>query len=316
MLKLILCLVCVSVTVNLSSGCLWCFIDPDDCTRLCWGHILEEEDIRNIESCMELLDQLFNFDQTVYQAARVGRGYDQAVKDILTREIMPIVEEFDGKTHSETVYKVRLKAAQENFIAQASQLPRGETSVCLPPSLHSSLSFCFQVEGAVFSCKSCTYDSCEYPLDCPVKEVAVGENNRTQMRCDVLFPLPGDIEVVWRYSETETQLMELLKEVTAGTDRLYSIPSASTQHAGTYQCEIFTEGRSIVRLYFYLTVIPQVVIGHSELQSIFERTLVSGGQPSQVTSDPSAAWLLHLPSPSLLTACLSGLLLLLIFSLG
>ncbi|XP_042565173.1 sperm acrosome membrane-associated protein 6-like [Clupea harengus] len=150
----------------------------------------------------------------------------------------------------------------------------------------------------------------------PVEKLMVWENNRTQMRCDVLFPLPGDIEVVWRYAETETQLLQLLKEVTVGADRLYSIPSASPQHTGTYQCEIFTEGRSIVRLYFYLTVIPQFVIGHSELQGIFDQTLVSGGQQAQATSDPAATSLLRLPPPSLLTACLSSLLLLLLFSLG
>ncbi|XP_041962149.1 sperm acrosome membrane-associated protein 6 isoform X1 [Alosa sapidissima] len=307
MLKLIFCLLCLSLCVDRSLTCLQCFISSYDSVRLCWGHILIKENIRNVDACMVLLDNIFNFNQTVINAGRVGRGYDQTLTDIMVAQIMPLLEEFDQKTHSETVYKVRLMAAAENFTAHASKVPRA--SGCFPPCG-------FQVEGSVYNCRSCQYDSCEYPLDCPVKEVVVGENNRTQMRCDVLFPLPGDIEVVWRYAETETQLLELLKEVTMGADLLYSIPSASPQHAGTYQCEIFTEGRSIVRQYFYLTVIPQTVIGHSELQSLFDQTLVSGGQSPQVTPDLWEGSLLRLPPPSLLTVCLSGLLLLLLFSLG
>lgn len=47
--------------------------------------------------------------------------------------------------------------------------------------------------------------------------------------------------------------MNLFEDVTTGVDVLYSIPSASLQHRGTYQCEIYSEGRSIVRLYFFLS---------------------------------------------------------------
>lgn len=47
--------------------------------------------------------------------------------------------------------------------------------------------------------------------------------------------------------------MVIFEDVTYGVDTLYSIPSTSLQHQGTYQCEIYSEGRSIVRLYFYLS---------------------------------------------------------------
>lgn len=75
MLKLIFCLLCLSVSVTRLSGCLWCFITPNDCVRLCWGHILIEENVRNIESCMKLLDQMFNFNKTIINAGRVGEEF-------------------------------------------------------------------------------------------------------------------------------------------------------------------------------------------------------------------------------------------------
>lgn len=51
----------------------------------------------------------------------------------------------------------------------------------------------------------------------------------------------------------KTQKVTLFEDVTTGVDVLYSIPAASLQHTGTYQCEIISDARSIVRLYFYLT---------------------------------------------------------------
>lgn len=50
----------------------------------------------------------------------------------------------------------------------------------------------------------------------------------------------------------KTQQVDQFKEVTAGVDKLYSIPSTSLQHQGTYQCEIYLGQDSIVRVYYYL----------------------------------------------------------------
>lgn len=50
----------------------------------------------------------------------------------------------------------------------------------------------------------------------------------------------------------KTKLVDHFKEVTAGVDMLYSIPSTGLQHQGTYQCEIYSGPRPIVSLYYYL----------------------------------------------------------------
>ncbi|XP_042279429.1 sperm acrosome membrane-associated protein 6 isoform X2 [Thunnus maccoyii] len=237
--------VCLSLLFSTSLSCYQCFVDVQDSLRLCWGHILTEHNVRNVDACFRKLDRIFNNDQRVIQAGRVGKGYDKQLKEILDAEILPMAEEFDKKLNNDTVYEERLQTAADNFIAAASKLPR--VSGCFPPCG-------FQSAGAVYNCITCQYDSCEFPLDCPVKEIKVTENSRTRMRCDVPFPLPNDIEMVWRFAEeVKTQQVDQFKEVTAGVDRLYSIPSASLQHQGTYQCEIYSGQRSIVRLYYYIT---------------------------------------------------------------
>ncbi|XP_026863079.2 sperm acrosome membrane-associated protein 6 [Electrophorus electricus] len=296
----------LSLFIHSGLTCYQCFIDPDDSVRLCWGHILTEYNIRNIDSCFKTLDRIFNYNQNVINAAKVGRGYDSVLKEILLAEIMPLVEEFDQNTNNDTLYEARLQAAADTFIAMASGLPRA--SGCFPPCG-------FQALGAVYNCMTCQYDSCALPLDCPLQEITVEENNRTQIWCTVPFLLPRDIQIVWRYAETKTVLMDRFQEVTVGVDQLYSIPSARPEHAGTYQCEIFSHGRSLVRIYYHLTVAPCVAVDHVELQAVFEQALQPAGCFPLLPPYPRLT-LLRLPSPDLLTVCLTSLLLLVLLTLG
>ncbi|XP_019948375.2 sperm acrosome membrane-associated protein 6 isoform X2 [Paralichthys olivaceus] len=299
-------LVCVSLLFGTSLSCYQCFVDVQDSSRLCSGHILTEHNIRNVGACFRKLDHMFNHNERVIEAGRVGKGYDKRLKELLDAEILPLVEEFENKLNDDTVYEERLQTAADNFIAAASKLPR--VSGCFPPCG-------FQSEGAEYNCVTCQYDKCEFPLDCPVQEIKVMENSRSRMRCDVPFHLPNDMEVIWRFAEeVKTQLMDQFKEVTSGVDRLYSIPSTSLQHQGTYLCEIYSGQRSIVRLYFYISVTPQVVAGHTELQEMFDLSLLPGGRLLPAPGGPPPRRLLLL-SP-LHMACLTALLLLLFLSLG
>ncbi|XP_062848005.1 sperm acrosome associated 6 isoform X2 [Trichomycterus rosablanca] len=282
---------------DISLGCFYCFVESDDSARLCWGYIVSEYNTRNVDACFQTLDRIFT-NPNITVATKVGRGYDAVLKELLLAEIMPIIQEFDQNTNTDTVYEERLQAAADTFIALASGLPRG-----------------FQELGMVYNCMTCHYDTCEFPLDCPLKEIIVKESNRTQMWCKVPFVLPSDILIVWRYSEIKTVLVNQFKEVTAGEDKLYSIPSVRLEHSGTYQCEIFSQEHSIVRIYYHLKVVPHVVVGHAELQDVFDQALLPAGQFSLLTPQPPFA-LLRLPSPELLTTCLTSLLLLLFLTLG
>ncbi|XP_029958242.1 sperm acrosome membrane-associated protein 6 [Salarias fasciatus] len=307
----VLWLACLAGLLGPSLGCYRCFVAVEDSLRLCWGHVVAEHGIRNVDGCFQKLDSIFNNDQAVIDAGKVGRGYDKQLKQILDAEILPIVEEFDRKENNDYVYEQRLQTAADNFIAAASKLPR--VSGCFPPCG-------FQSAGAEYNCITCQYDSCEFPLDCPVEEIKVMERSRSRMRCDVPFALSDEIEVIWRFAEeVRTQQVDHFKEVTVGVDRLYSIPSTGLHHQGTYQCEIYSGRRSVVRLYFYLAVTPQAVAGHTELQEIFDLSLLPGGQLVPQTGAPppsSASSFLRLPLTVLLMACLTASLLLLFLSLG
>lgn len=56
--------------------CYHCFIDPDDSVHLCWGHILSEYNIRNIDACFKTLDRIFNNNPSVIKAAKVGKTFN------------------------------------------------------------------------------------------------------------------------------------------------------------------------------------------------------------------------------------------------
>ncbi|XP_071326817.1 sperm acrosome membrane-associated protein 6 isoform X2 [Trachinotus anak] len=278
-------LMCVSLLFSTSLSCYQCFVDVQDSLRLCWGHILTEHNIRNVDACFRKLDSIFNNNKRVIEAGRVGKGYDKQLKELLNAEILPMVEEFNNRLNDDTVYEERLQTAADNFIAAASKLPR--VSGCFPPCG-------FQSAGAVYNCITCQYDSCEFPLDCPVKEIKVMENSRSRMWCDVPFHLPNDIEVIWRFAEeVKTQQVDQFKEVTAGVDRLYSIPSASLQHQGTYLCEIYSGQRSIVRLYYYLTGCGRPHRAAGDIRPV--------SAPRRVVT-PCAWWSSPLPPPPFTTA--------------
>ncbi|XP_047215740.1 sperm acrosome associated 6 isoform X3 [Girardinichthys multiradiatus] len=283
----------LSVLICPLLSCYVCFVNVQDSLRLCWGHVMTKGNVRSVDRCFRRLDRIFNTNEGVIHAARVGKGFDIKLKEILDAVILPLVEEFDKKLNMDSVYESRLQTAADNFIAAASKLPR--VSGCFPPCG-------FQSAGAVYNCITCQYDSCEFPLDCPVEEIEVMENSGARMWCGVPFDLPNDIEVIWRFAEeVKTQEMDQFKEVTAGVDRLYSIPSTSLQHQGTYQCDIYS-------------VTPQLVVGHTKLQEIFDLSLLPGGKLLVTPSAAPHSFLRLLLF--LLTTCLTTSLVLLFLSLG
>ncbi|XP_043973427.1 sperm acrosome membrane-associated protein 6 isoform X2 [Gambusia affinis] len=302
----VLWLASVSLLVCPSLSCYNCFIKPQVSGRLCTGFVVEETGVHSVDECFRMLERIFTMNEKVTEAGRAAGGLEGKLKEILEAEITPIVTEFRGKLIMDTVYKSRLQKAADNFIAAASKLPRDDK--CIPPCG-------FQNIDAAYNCETCRYDSCLFPLDCPVEEIEVMENRGIEMQCNVPFDLPSDIEVAWRFAEEfKTQDLEQFQEVTAGPDRLYSISSTSSLNKGTYQCEIFSGTRSIVRLYFYVAVTPQPVAGHTALQGIFDLSLLPRGQLPTAPGAPPH-FFLHLLL-LLLTTCLATSLLLLFISLG
>lgn len=65
-------LACVSLLFGTSLSCYYCFIDNTDSARLCWGHILDEVGVRNVDACFRKLDRIFNNNEEVIEAGSVG----------------------------------------------------------------------------------------------------------------------------------------------------------------------------------------------------------------------------------------------------
>ncbi|KAF3691773.1 hypothetical protein EXN66_Car007448 [Channa argus] len=83
--------------------------------------------------------------------------------------------------------------------------------------------------------------------------VLCNQVSRVQVQSTTVLPASMiPVNSPWT-AQVKTQQVDQFTEVTAGLDWVYSIPSTSLQHQGTYQCEIYSNQRSIVRLYYYLT---------------------------------------------------------------
>ncbi|XP_019741826.1 sperm acrosome membrane-associated protein 6 isoform X1 [Hippocampus comes] len=301
---LLLCVLCG--LVRPSVGCFRCFVSLKETSELCSGYKMTTFHLINVDRCFETLDSIFNDNPKVIEAGRVGKAYEAQLQNIMKSQILPLVDEFRQTTNYDTVYESKLQTAADNFIAEASKLPRA--TGCIPPCG-------FQTADGHYDCVKCKKDSCNFPLDCPVENRTVEENNPVQMLCDVSFQLPQNTKImkIWKFAEqVKTRQVELFEEVTVGEDNLYSISSTRTHHQGTYQCEIYSDEISIARIYYYLTVTPHVVTGHSELQEIFELSLLPGGRLHAESPRPSQ----YLPSRVLIAICFTSLLLLLILSLG
>ncbi|XP_029115933.1 sperm acrosome membrane-associated protein 6 [Scleropages formosus] len=253
----------------------------------------------NHRDCVLIAERSIDNNQKVLEAARVGPGYENQLKDLMNAEISPYLQKFDGNLKDNIYYENLFQSIADNFTAEASKLPRAPG--CFPPCG-------FQAYGAGYNCIKCQYDTCEYPIDCPMMWKLPG--NMLKSRQGRMFLTLKCLLKV------KTQQVEKFKEVTVGMDRLYAIPSVHFDDQGTYQCEVFSRGNSIIRIYYYLTVTPQVVVGHAELQDIFNIALLPGGQIPPHLVAAHELTLIDVPSPALLTACLTAMLLMLFLSMG
>ncbi|XP_048840707.1 sperm acrosome associated 6 isoform X1 [Brienomyrus brachyistius] len=278
-------------------SCFQCFVDADETSRLCKGYILSGYDIVNLDHCFNAIYRIFN-NTKVIQAAHVAGGYEDELRNIMLAQIMPLIKEFETTNHYDFVYEDRLQKAADSFITEASRLPRAFQ--CVPPCG-------FQESAATYDCVTCLYKICGFSLDCPGLNITGVEHNGTEILCDVPFPLPADIEVVWRFAdEVKTELVDHFKELTIGVDLLYTIPSLRLDHEGTYQCEIFSNHHSVIRNYYHLTVIPQPPTGCVELHHVFGNVLLLEEEHWPVTQPHDGLVSpARLPFAPVLTACLA-----------
>ncbi|XP_034048273.1 sperm acrosome membrane-associated protein 6-like [Thalassophryne amazonica] len=291
--------VCVSVLLGSSLGCSRCFVNRDDFPMMCQKHR------HDVGLCERRVDQFFTHNQRVIEAGKVGWGYHRRLGDILRREILPIATDFKDNFRGVAELDRRLQTAAENFITAASKLPR--KTGCVPPCG-------YQNPTAEYSCARCRYQSCGFPLDCPVESLQVMKNHMAELWCDAPFSIRGEVVRIWSFAaKVNTTNLASFEEVTAGEDRLFHFPSVGQEHEGTYRCQVVGEDGPVVSLYFYLTVTLSSREAYlqeaRELQELYEQIVLTGGDVTTTGSSDLP------PSPLLVTACLSALFFLFLLSL-
>ncbi|XP_077382563.1 sperm acrosome membrane-associated protein 6 isoform X2 [Festucalex cinctus] len=277
-----LCVLCG--TFRPSVGCVQCLVQPKDTSVVCGK-------FGNAANCYTELGRLFDKKDKVIDAGKVGKAQVKSLEKVIN-------DLFDQLKKKAKINVNDLEKASEDFITQASALPKG-------------------YQESHYNCSICKIDSCGFPLDCPVQNKTVGEHKSIKMLCDLAFAVPQDSKIskIWKFAEkVNTRQVELFKEMTVELEDSYDIPSADGQHEGTYQCEIFSNGNSIKRIYHYLTVTSDTGTGHSELHDIFLLSLLPGGKLVDTDSPPPTQQ--HHPSRVLIGICFTFLLLFPILSLG
>ncbi|XP_061145036.1 sperm acrosome associated 6 [Syngnathus typhle] len=286
MYALVLCLLFLRVVCDLydeDEGCSQCLVKLELKTSVC----LKAKDVGR---CFEKFN-VFNSAEVV-QASRVEKTHVEPLKAMLATKLKNLDERIE---HNDPEFLEKLQSEVDDFIAEASKMPRG-------------------FQDGVFNCIPCRLEPCDLPLDCPVQNRSVEEGKPIQMLCEAAFKLPPNTENVWRFADfLRTQEIEMFEDVVEGKDNLFAISSATKDHQGTYQCEVLANEVSVVRIYYFLKVIPpNVKFGHSELEKIFQLSLLPGENLHAASPPPSQ----QLPSIVLISFCFTSLLLLFCLTLG
>ncbi|XP_040388802.1 sperm acrosome membrane-associated protein 6 isoform X4 [Cygnus olor] len=59
----------------------------------------------------------------------------------------------------------------------------------------------YQPAARIFQCATCRLVDCQFPLDCPVQDVWVHEDEATTLHCDVPFAVPPDLPITWMFAK-------------------------------------------------------------------------------------------------------------------
>ncbi|XP_013026308.1 sperm acrosome membrane-associated protein 6 isoform X5 [Anser cygnoides] len=110
----------------------------------------------------------------------------------------------------------------------------------------------YQPAARIFQCATCRLVDCQFPLDCPVQDVWVHEDEAITLHCDVPFAVPPDLPITWMFAkDIRTQDLALFEEL---QESLGEPPSLTLQDPtlGTIACRLGAPSETLARKYFYL----------------------------------------------------------------
>ncbi|XP_065587702.1 sperm acrosome membrane-associated protein 6-like [Cyrtonyx montezumae] len=270
-------------------SCLLCFAPPIQWARLCREIARSSQKDSQHQHCLEALAEA-----TVPLAPiTVGSGQSEALRKIVMDALHFLEKQKDKKPFEES-----LREVIQIIWVKLSQLE--EAPACIPPCGH-------QPAARVFQCATCRLVDCQFPVDCPVQDVWVQEDEAITLHCDVPFAVPPELQVTWMFAkDIRTQDLALFEELQRSTGE----PQRLTVHdptLGTVACCLAAASEILARKYFYLNVSVGSVEAEQGLQARF----------AAVLGWPQGRAPLHLTGSRLLVLALGfvGLMLLLLLLL-
>ncbi|XP_054250536.1 sperm acrosome membrane-associated protein 6 [Indicator indicator] len=121
----------------------------------------------------------------------------------------------------------------------------GLVPACIPPCG-------YQPAASVFKCATCRFEHCPFPLDCPVQDKWVQEDEAITLLCNVPFTTPTDTAVTWMFAkDLRTQDLVRFEELQGSVSGPFSL-TIQEPVPGTVACCLGPVSQPLVRKYFYI----------------------------------------------------------------
>ncbi|XP_032304308.1 sperm acrosome membrane-associated protein 6 isoform X2 [Coturnix japonica] len=272
--------------------CLLCFVPPVQWARICREITLSAQDSQH-QQCLEALAEA----AAPLAPVTVGSGQSEALRKIVL-DAFDLLEKQDKKP-----FEVSLQEAIKMIWMKLSQLE--PAPACIPPCG-------YQPAARIFQCSTCRLVDCQFPVDCPVQDLWVPEDEAITLHCEVPFAAPSELEVTWMFAkDIRTQDLALFEELQRGT-RESAILTVQAPTLGTIACRLGAASETLARKYFYLNGVhgleatraawgaagPQDPWVHRGLLAIlpkifrFSQTPLTPGHPMDLdTRAPKGAWI-------------------------
>ncbi|XP_032304309.1 sperm acrosome membrane-associated protein 6 isoform X3 [Coturnix japonica] len=161
--------------------CLLCFVPPVQWARICREITLSAQDSQH-QQCLEALAEA----AAPLAPVTVGSGQSEALRKIVL-DAFDLLEKQDKKP-----FEVSLQEAIKMIWMKLSQLE--PAPACIPPCG-------YQPAARIFQCSTCRLVDCQFPVDCPVQDLWVPEDEAITLHCEVPFAAPSELEVTWMFAK-------------------------------------------------------------------------------------------------------------------
>ncbi|XP_042695410.1 sperm acrosome membrane-associated protein 6 [Centrocercus urophasianus] len=268
--------------------CLLCFGPPVQWARLCREMARSSQDSQH-QHCLEALAEA----AVPLAPVTVGAAQSEALRKIVMDALHLLEKQKDKKP-----FEVSLREAIQMIWVKLSQLE--QAPACIPPCGH-------QPAARIFQCSTCRLVDCQFPVDCPVQDLWVHEDEAITLHCDVPFAVPPELQVTWMFAkDIRTQDLALFEELQRGVGEP---PSLTVQDPtlGTVACRLGAASETLARKYFYLNVSGGSVEAEQGLQARFRAVLrwPQGRAPVHLTTSLQLGLVLGFVSLVLLLLLLS-----------